>query len=124
MKRKVYLAARAHRAEWVSALVAAGLPLASNWHLWFPNRSEAVPTAQEWSEHSARCLSQAASADICLLVLERDTLGTLLEAGAALGAGKVVYLVNKTGEPAPFLECHPRVRCFRSLPDAIAALRQ
>jgi hypothetical protein len=54
--------------------------------------------------------------------LEPDTLGTLLEAGAALGANKWVYLVNNSGVPAPFLECQPHCKVFRSLPDAITAI--
>jgi len=62
-------------------------------------------------------------AEPCLLYDEsaHRHFGSLWAAGAALGAGKRVYLVNKS-EPAPFLECHPRCKMFRSLPEAITAL--
>ena len=35
-----------------------------------------------------------------------------MEGGAAPGSNKGVYLVNHSGEPVPFLECHPLVKCF------------
>jgi hypothetical protein len=46
--------------------------------------------------------------------------GSLIEAGAALGAGKWVYLVSP--HEWPFLRHHPRVRSFDSSADAIEAI--
>ena len=63
-----------------------------------------------------QCLDQAASADILLLYVDRDDarhFGALLEAGAALGAGKLVFLVSH--HPWPFLRHHPRCRSFDTL---------
>jgi hypothetical protein len=47
-------------------------------------------------------------------------LGALLECGAALGAGKWVYLVSP--HEWPFLRNHPQVRNFATLEAAVAAL--
>jgi hypothetical protein len=50
-------------------------------------------TPDEWRTHSAQCLEQAAGADILLLYVDRDDarhFGSLIEAGSALGAGKMV----------------------------------
>jgi hypothetical protein len=68
-------------------------------------------------------MKQATEADILLLYYESTErqFGSLLEAGAALGAGKWVYLV--TDIALPFLSNHPKVRTFSSLADAVAALR-
>jgi hypothetical protein len=46
--------------------------------------------------------------------------GALLEAGAALGAGKHVFLVSH--HPWPFLRHHPKCRSFETLADAITAI--
>jgi hypothetical protein len=47
--------------------------------------------------------------------------GSLLEAGAALGAGKRVYLVSP--HDWPFLRHHPRVKSFPDLAAAVTELR-
>ena len=46
--------------------------------------------------------------------------GALLEAGAAVGAGKLVFLVSH--HPWPFLRHHPRCRSFDTLAAAIVAI--
>jgi hypothetical protein len=109
--------------RWVAALAGAGVPLISTWHDWRPNHSRREPTDSEWIEHSARCLAQASSADICILFYESEHrhFGSLLEAGAALGAGKWVYVASDIS--LPFLMNHPKVRTFRTLAEAVRALR-
>jgi hypothetical protein len=50
-------------------------------------------TPDECRTHSAQCVEQAAGADILLLYVDRDDarhFGSLIEAGSALGAGKMV----------------------------------
>jgi hypothetical protein len=48
-------------------------------------------------------------------------LARLLETGAALAAGKMIYLVSP--HPWQFLRNHPRVKSFRRLEDAVAEIR-
>jgi hypothetical protein len=65
------------------------------------------------------CLSEAAEADILLLYVEQEKqhLGALLDAGAALGAGKWVCLCSP--HLWPFLRNHPRVRSFDNVAEAV-----
>ena len=76
----------------------------------------------EWAEHWSMCVREASASDVVLLYAREDErqMGALIEAGAALGAGKTVYLV------APWagwsFQHHPRVRCFDTLEAAVAAL--
>jgi hypothetical protein len=68
------------------------------------------PDNDEWREHSAQCLEQAAAADILLLYVDREDarhFGSLIEAGAALGAGKQVFVVAP--HRWPFLRNHSSV---------------
>ena len=122
-KSKVYFASKAHHAKFVAALAAAGLKLHSDWHHWLPNQDQVPPTPLQWTEHSERCLRQAAESSICLLYFESSErhMGSLLEAGSCLGAGGTVFLIADA--PLPFLRCHPRVRSFDSLDDAVRALK-
>jgi hypothetical protein len=58
------------------------------------------------------------------LYCDRDDVrhfGSLLEAGAALGAGRQVFLVSR--HPWPFLRNHPKCRSFESLASAVNAIR-
>jgi hypothetical protein len=105
------------------ALRAAGVPIISSWPDWPHNRNgDDEPDADAWREHSAACIDDAVAGDVLLLYCKADEnqFGALLEAGAALGAGKWVYLVAPF--PWPFLRHHPRVRSFDTLADAIAAI--
>jgi hypothetical protein len=81
------------------------------------------PDNDEWREHSAQCLEQAAAADILLLYVDREDarhFGSLIEAGAALGAGKQVFVVAP--HPWPFLRNHSQCRSFKTLADAVTAV--
>jgi hypothetical protein len=60
-------------------------------------------SAVEWAAHADLCLSQAASADVPIVHVREDDpqqFGALLECGAALGAGKTVFLVARTRSAA------------------------
>jgi hypothetical protein len=92
----VYVASKAKFWPWWQALRSAGLPITSSWIDWERNIDNTEPDDDEWRAHSAKSLEQAAAADIVLLYVDREDVrhfGSLLEAGAALGAGKWVYLV-------------------------------
>jgi hypothetical protein len=119
---KVYPCSKSRHAPFWAALRAAGVNIAASWPWWERNADGLEPSTIEWCDHSARCISEAADADILLLYAREDEqqFGALLECGSALGAGKQVYLV--ADRPWPFLRNHPRVRSFRTLEDAIAAI--
>lgn len=117
---RCYVASKARHAEWWTALRAAGVPISCTWIEW-PGNAGVTPTEADWSEHWARCIREATEADICLFVCnEGETAcGQLLEAGAALAAGKRVFVVS------PYewtFSTHPRCRIFNTLADAIAAI--
>jgi hypothetical protein len=119
---KVYIASKARQYPYWQALRAAGLPINSTWLDWLGNRGELELTEQDWREHSETCLREAADCDVLLLHAqdEENHFGALLEAGAALAAGKKVFLVAP--HHWPFLRCHPLVQSFDSLADAISCL--
>ena len=101
-----------------------GMNIQASWLDWEGNTIQAAggePTADQWASHWSGCISEAAAADILLFVaLEHETqCGALLEVGAALGAGRSVYLIS------PYewsFENHPNVRRFATLKDAIGEL--
>jgi hypothetical protein len=117
-----YFASKSRHAPFLGGLVAAGVPLTSDWWSWGPNNERTEPTPEQWRTHSERCLSQAASSDIVLLYYESTArqFGSLLEAGACLGAGGYCYLVSDV--PLPFLEHHPHTRRFPDLASAIRSI--
>jgi hypothetical protein len=117
-----YVASKSKHYYWWQALRAAGLPIAASWLDWPGNRGELGLTEQDWREHSEKCLREAASCDVLLLHAQDGEahFGALLECGAALAAGKTVFLVAP--HHWPFLRCHPLVRSFDSLSAAIACL--
>jgi hypothetical protein len=120
---RVYCASKSKFWPWWAALRAGGLPISASWVDWPHNIDDSEPTDDEWRAHAELCIEQAASCDILLLYIDRDDarhFGALLEAGAALGAGKSVYLVSR--HPWPFLRNHPNVRSFDSLSAAITAI--
>jgi hypothetical protein len=121
---QTYLATKARSWQWVAALSAAGVPLINDWQDWSLNQNDEEPTPDQWRLHAEKCLSSAASAQICLLYLQRNTVafGGLLECGATLGRPDGwAYVVSDDGVP-PFLANHPRVRVFPKLSDAIRAI--
>jgi hypothetical protein len=118
---KVYCASKARHSHWWAALQAAGVPIDAPWITWEGNAAGAEPSADDWRDHWSGCISSAADADICLFVSnEGETAcGALIEAAAALAAGRQVFVVSP--------DCwsfanHPRCRTFNSLAEAITAI--
>jgi hypothetical protein len=118
----VYPCSKARHCCWFSALKAAGVPFRASWLTWEFNLTDGEPTEAEWAEHSATCLREAREADVVLMVgLDGENqFGALLECGAALAAGKRVFLVSP--HPWHFLRHHPRCRSFDSIADAVHAI--
>jgi hypothetical protein len=119
--RTIYPCTKSRHAKmWQRLAKTEGLNLRASWPSW-PLNSEDTrePTGAEWCEHSARCLREAAAADVALLYAEpgEQHFGALLECGSALGAGRDVYLVAP--HDWPFLRFHPRVTSFPTLREAL-----
>jgi hypothetical protein len=118
----VYVASKAKHSHWWRALRAAGVPISAAWIDAELNEAGAdEPTADAWRVHWDKCVAEASQADICLFVCnESETAcGALIEAGAALAAGRQVFVVS------PYewtFSNHPRCRVFPSLEMAIAAI--
>jgi hypothetical protein len=117
-----YFASKSRHWQFVAALSAAGAPICCSWPAWTPNRTDSEAADHEWAEHSERCLREAAESDVLVLYAEEPEqhFGALLECGAALGAGKQVFLVSP--HPWPFLRNHPRVRSFDSIAEAVRSI--
>jgi hypothetical protein len=97
------------------------VPIVAGWLDAAFNSTGEEPTPDVWLKHWKACIEQAAAADIVLLYAREDEtqMGALIEAGAALGAGKEVWCVS----PHEWsFRHHPRVRNFRSLDEAVRAL--
>jgi hypothetical protein len=118
----IYVASKAHHAPWWRALRAAGVPISATWIDWDGNRDGVEPTSSAWSDHWSRCITEAADADVCLFVCnEGETAcGALLEAGAALASGRMVYVVS---DYQWTFSNHPRCRVFPTLEAAIEAIQ-
>jgi hypothetical protein len=118
---KIYCASKAKHAAWWRALRAAGVPIIATWIDWSRNHDGGEPTADEWQRHWERCINEASAADILLFVAFEDErqCGALLEAGAALAAGKRCYVVSPHWWS---VANHPRCRIFRTLEDAVTAV--
>jgi hypothetical protein len=123
---RVAVASKARHVCWWqalrTALAASGIDLISGWPDWPFNHDGVEPSADEWREHSKACIEDATSADVLLFYAAEDErqFGALLETGAALGAGKRVFVVSP--HAWPFLKCHPRVRAFTTMEGAISCL--
>jgi hypothetical protein len=120
MTTKVYCASKSKHAGWWSSLKSAGINIIASWPDWEFNHNGETPSPEAWSEHWQKCIEQAASCDVLLLCcLDGETQrGSLVEAGCALSAGRLVYLVT------PYPPYHPQVRCFDSLAQAVEAIRE
>jgi hypothetical protein len=119
----IYPASKARHWLFWQALRAAGLPIVSP--CWIDcefNATGEEPSYDGWARHWEECCTLAASADICLFLAlpGEQHCGALLEAGAALGAGKRVYAVSAVA--FSFL-AHPRTRRFATLASAVNAIR-
>jgi hypothetical protein len=118
---KVYPASKSCHWPWWSALRAAGVPISASWLDWSHNHDKTEPSPAEWLEHWQRCIREASEADIVLLFAgaSENQNGALLEAGAALAAGRQVFLVSPH---ARSWKHHPRVRVFATLEAAVTAI--
>jgi hypothetical protein len=123
---RVAVASKSRHWQWFGALRAAlaphGIDIISTWPDWPRNHDRHEPDPHEWAEHSRACIEDAATGDVLLLVAFEDErqFGALLEAGAALGAGKQVFVVSP--HEWSFLKHHPRVRAFATVEAAVECL--
>jgi hypothetical protein len=121
----VYPASKARHAPWWRALQACGLPVSPDctWLDW-PYNDPGAPEASpdDWRAHWSKCIEAARAADVLLFLdLPGETAkGALIEMGAALAFGRQVFLVSETDWNVGH---HPRVRRFRRLEDAVAAIK-
>jgi hypothetical protein len=127
MFKTVYPCSKSRHAPlWRRLSAAEELTIHADWPYWPLNKPDTrPPTAAEWRAHADRCMRQAAAADIALFYAEPQEkhFGALLECGAALSAGKTVYLIAPAAEHEwPFLRNHPRVKSFSTLRGAIDAI--
>jgi hypothetical protein len=119
---KVYCASKSKYWPWWAALRAAGVPLSAGWVDWDFNRDQSrEPSHDQWRLHWTACVEQARDADILLAFCgaEENQNGALIEVGAALGAGKMVYLIC---EHDWSWRHHPNVRRFATLEAAVTAI--
>jgi hypothetical protein len=121
MSFAVYVASKAKWAPWWRALKAAGAPIESPWITWDGNAPGVTPSDDAWSKHWSCCISSAAEADVCLFVCNKGetACGQLIEAGAALAAGKRVFVVS---DYEFTFGHHPRCRIFPTLEAAVEAI--
>jgi hypothetical protein len=119
---KIYVASKARHAEFWAALRSAGLPISSSWVDWPGNRDgQEPPSPDAWRRHWDRCITEAADADIVLFYAAQDErqCGALIEIGAALSAGKQVFVVSPY---AWTFAHHLQSRTFAAVADAVAAI--
>lgn len=117
----VYCASKSRHFPFWAALRAAGVDSRAAWIDAEFNRTGAELSPAQWAAHWDRCVQEASAADVVLVYARSDErqMGALVEMGAGLAAGKMVYLVS---DHEWSVRHHPRVRCFTSLEQAIAAL--
>jgi NTP pyrophosphatase (non-canonical NTP hydrolase) len=110
----IYIASKSHHFARSQALREAGAPIISTWI----DEGE-VGATSDFSDLWVRCVSEAASASALIAYGEPgETLkGALVEIGAALAAGKPVYLV---GEIPGTFDNHPLARRAASVEEAAA----
>jgi hypothetical protein len=119
----VAVASKARHWAWWQSLAACGLPLSSSWPWWKFNSDKAsTPSPDDWRDRWEKNIADAAAADILLFLdLEGENqCGGLIELGAALAAGKQVFIVSKNFWS---VEHHRRVRKFDDLESAIRAIK-
>lgn len=112
MLNKIYTASKVKHAVLWKALRSAGFNINSTW-------IDLEGEIKDKPSHWITCIAEARDADIVLLYVEHgeEHKGAMVEAGAALGAGKHVVYVG----PDDFSSSthHPNVIMFRSLSDAL-----
>ena len=98
---RIYVASKTKHLPFWQALRAASVPIVASWIDWPGNSSTEQPTSDEWADHWSRCIAEAAAADITLMYAAEDErqMGALIECGAALAAGKRVFVVSRKEKP-------------------------
>lgn len=93
-KMRIYPASKSKHWPFWQSLRSAGIPIASSWIDAPFNRDGTEPP--NWALHWTKCIDEAAAADIVLMFAQEgeNQNGALIEVGAALAAGKRVYLVS------------------------------
>lgn len=111
---RIYIASKSkHGGRWLAGR-RGGVPFSASWiDEWEPG------TTADWSTLWARCIAEAAACDALILYMEPGEAlkGALVEVGAALAAGRPVFVVAPAGTFS-FQE-HPLVTTCRDLVDAI-----
>lgn len=115
-KTTIYIASRAvHGPRWRKLRDEGGAPIISTW-IDECGQGE----TNDWSDLWDRCIREAAAAIATIVYVETGEVlkGALVEAGAALAAGRMVFVVGPCA--MTFLN-HPRVQKSFSVADAIEA---
>lgn len=117
-ERTVYTASRSKHAHRWRELRSAGHPIISS---WIDEAGEGETS--DWGDLWRRCLEEAKGADVLILYAEEgETLrGALLEAGAALTAGRRVIYVGPDATLNNVLR-HPGIERANSVDAALAVL--
>lgn len=116
----IYCASKTtHAVKW-RALRAVGWNVVST---WIDEAGEGQTT--DYAELADRSIREAASADVLLLYCEPEESlkGALIEAGAALTAGKVVLCVGDCPSLSRIFSRHPRWKTFPTVHAALRAAR-
>lgn len=119
MTLSVYTASKTAHADKWRALRSRGVNVISTW-IDEAGAGETLCFTDLW----IRCVREASTADIVMLYREAGEVlkGALVEAGAALGNGRAVWLVGDGTGASYSFQAHPLVRRIRSLDDATAEL--
>jgi hypothetical protein len=123
MKRRkppqsVYCASKARHWPWWQVLRSLGVPIAAPWIDAPFNRTGEEPSPPEWKRHWHDCIAGARSADICLAIMRKGEqhAGALIECGAALAAGRQVYVVDEIGFSfVHHPHCYHQLKCAPEL---------
>jgi len=118
-KPLIYTASKTcHAAKWL-ALRASGVDINST---WIDEAGEGQST--DLSDLAERCIKEAAQCDFLLLYCEPHEVlkGALFEAGAALGAGRIVVCVGTCANWSDTFAKHPNWTFAKSIEDAVAAM--
>ena len=118
---RIYPASKSKHWPFWCALRAAGIPIHPSWIDAPFNHTGGEPP--DWTLHWQLCTEEAAAADVVLMYAREDENqnGALIEVGAALAAGRRVFVVS----PHDWSWMHhSNVRRFTTLEDAITAIAE
>ena len=116
MPYTIYVASHTKHARMWRSLRASGYPIIST---WIDEAGEGE--SEDLEDLAVRCVNEAMDADYVILYSAKgDTLrGALIEAGAALAAGKLVFAV---GYHHPVFQFHPRWITSATLESALRSV--